>query len=258
MGGGGGGALGAVAGAAFPLYGMYQAGQSAQSAAEQQQAMAQAGLTQQQQARQQAIGFATQDFGQMAAIQNQFAMSKSLLDNQIGNLQQQQALFQQVGSQASELMSGKSAASLAPLQAQQDRAKQQLENHLRDQLGSGFAATSAGQEALARFNQQSQETMVGAQQQAIGQYLGYGAQYGSQINQGYNQTYSTAANINQQGIQGAAQQQALRIGAAGQPVNYNNAISTAGANQTADIYMGSAMQKVYGAAAGYATGSKGG
>lgn len=111
------------------------------------------------------------------------AQELSLLDKQLqtteAGLKRQQQLLSAVdpalmaaGKQALDLLGGKEAGILAPMKAEQDRQRQRLEARLRDQLGPGYATSSAGIEALSRFDAQSQAQLTQAQQSAIGQLLG--------------------------------------------------------------------------------------
>jgi hypothetical protein len=67
---------------------------------------------------------------------------------------------------------GQDSASLAPLKAEQERQRQRLELQLRDQMGGGFAGTSAGQNAVMQFNTRANEQMQTARDAKLGQLLG--------------------------------------------------------------------------------------
>lgn len=76
----------------------------------------------------------------------------------------------EASQQALKLLRGESASSLAPLQSQQATQRQALVNQLRSQgIGEN---SSAGLNALARFDQQAALTSSQAQQQQLGTLLG--------------------------------------------------------------------------------------
>jgi hypothetical protein len=70
-------------------------------------------------------------------------------------------------AQAFELLQGKEAASLAPLRAERQRQRQTLLNTLRAQLGPGAENSSAGQQALNRFDAQTSNVMASQQQSTL-------------------------------------------------------------------------------------------
>lgn len=205
----------------------------------------------QENAQKQAEAIAQPSFQQMATIQQQLSMSHSVLSTQLGQLQQQQSLYSQAAGQASALMSGQNAATLAPMQQQIQYQQQQLENQLRQQLGPGYAATSSGQEALNRFSQMAEQTTVNTQQQAVGQYLGYANALGANYNQGVNSAYSTAGGLNNSALSQMGNIQANQVAAIrGTMPNFNPSIQTAGSGSTAGIMVGQDMTSLAGTALG--------
>lgn len=78
----------------------------------------------------------------------------------------------EAGKQALELMQGKEAATLSPLKNQRAKQRAQLENQLRQKLGSGYAESSAGIQALAAFDESTDNVLANAQQQSLSQFLG--------------------------------------------------------------------------------------
>ncbi len=78
----------------------------------------------------------------------------------------------EAGKQAHELLQGKEAAVLDPLKRQRERQKGQLRERLRSQLGPGFETSSAGIEAMGRFDTETGDLLMGHQQQVVGQLLG--------------------------------------------------------------------------------------
>ncbi len=75
----------------------------------------------------------------------------------------------EAGQQAHSLLKGKEAAILQPIRRNRERQRRQLESNLRQQLGSGYASSTAGIEALGRFDERTGDFMLQAQSQALGQ-----------------------------------------------------------------------------------------
>lgn len=91
------------------------------------------------------------------------------------NLARQEQLVSQIdptileaSQQALRLLRGESSSTLAPLQQQRDTQRQKLLNNLREQLGPGAETSTAGMQALSRFDSETSNIMSGAQQQALG------------------------------------------------------------------------------------------
>jgi hypothetical protein len=85
----------------------------------------------------------------------------------------------QAGQQAHQMMKGQQAGILAPMRQQQSMDRRKLEAQLAAQFGPGYASSSAGMEALARFDQNSQMGLQQAQMQAfnqVSQFMGFGMQ----------------------------------------------------------------------------------
>lgn len=85
------------------------------------------------------------------------------------------------GKNLLQLLQGKAADTLAPMQTQLARQRAQLVSNLSSQLGPGYATSSAGIEALTRFDQQSSLAVSQAQQQALSTVAStYGGLFGAQ------------------------------------------------------------------------------
>lgn len=82
----------------------------------------------------------------------------------------------EAGKQAYSLMRGQEAAILGPLNRQRSRMKDSLRDTLRKQLGPGFETSSAGIEAMNRFDTETSDITTQAQQQAISGLLGQALQ----------------------------------------------------------------------------------
>lgn len=246
----------AAVGIAAVVAGTVVSANAQQSAANAQHDEAQTQLQFQEQTRDQANAIAQPTFQEMQGIQTQIQMSSDLLDTQISQIKQQQTLYENVTDQATKLLNGQDAASLTPLNQSIAAQRTQLQNQLRDQLGTGYAATSAGQEALARFDQQANASTVSAQQSSIAQYMGYSSQLGSQVTNEYNSAYGMSNNILQNAQSNQMQLQANQIAAINAtPVNFNNAIATAGYQSVGAGVIGGGISQVGGILAG--AGAKG-
>lgn len=104
----------------------------------------------------------------------------------------------EAGKQAYAMLQGQEATTLGPLKQQRARDRQKLTETLRRQLGPGFETSSAGIEALSRFDEGTSSVLGQAQQNAIGQFLGV-----SQNAAGMSRSSINAAN---QGIRATGAQ----------------------------------------------------
>lgn len=96
------------------------------------------------------------------------------IKNQERNLARQEQLISQIdptiieaSQQALRLLKGEESSTLAPLKAQRDRQRQKLLASLREQLGPGAETSTAGIQALNRFDAETSSIYGGAQQQAL-------------------------------------------------------------------------------------------
>lgn len=79
----------------------------------------------------------------------------------------------EAGKQAYAMLNGdKEAGILSTIRRQRERQKQALSDNLRRQLGPGFETSSAGIEALNKFDLATDDAINGAQMGAINQLLG--------------------------------------------------------------------------------------
>jgi hypothetical protein len=122
------------------------------------------------------------------------------ISGQERDLGRQEALLQNIdpaiieaSQQALKLMRGEQAKTLAPMQAQRDQQRQKLLNSLREQLGPGAETSTAGMQALNKFDSETNSLFAGAQQQAI-QSLGSTF---STFNQGRQANAQGAMNLGQ-------------------------------------------------------------
>jgi hypothetical protein len=233
------GAAGSVAGAAIGAVsqGSIAGSQAAQAAQNRQLAMQQAAPTAQE----------------LSTIQNQLDQQSRYQSIQAASVQRDTSILNtldpslvQAGQQASQLMSGQSAAILAPMKQQQTMERNQLQASLAAQFGPGYASSSAGQQALQQFDMSSNLQLQQAQMQAfnnVTQYMNYGIQSSNAINSSDRLMAETSDNMSAQALRGMNAIQTRQI----------NAIegSSAGMNATAGSQFAGAS------AAGEAIGSMG-
>ena len=96
------------------------------------------------------------------------------LKSQQANVNRQNALVAsldpniiEAGKQTAQLLQGKSAPVLAEIQNQRNAQRQQLQSQLTQQMGPGGASSSAGQQALAKFDLDTANMMNSTQQQYL-------------------------------------------------------------------------------------------
>lgn len=128
-------------------------------------------------------------------------LQQAMSVNQQGINQSQQLLqsanpaLLAAGQQALQLMQGKSAAALAPIQNQRSQGRAQLEQQLQQQLGPGYKTSSAGIQALNNYDQATTNAMTNAQQSTLGQFLGV-SQNAEQLGMyGQNQGINNMSNL---------------------------------------------------------------
>ncbi len=137
----------------------------------------------------------------------------------------------EASNQALKLLRGESSSTLAPIQNQRGQQRQKLLDTLRSQLGPGAETSTAGIQALTRFDSETNNLLSGQQQSALqglgntfNQFSGYGQQLNQSIGQ-YGQLTGARA-----GLQG---NYASLLNSAANPLQ-----QTAGAQFTADTLKG--------------------
>lgn len=130
----------------------------------------------------QAQGFAAQAAAdltpsptELAAANQQIAVAERAVKRQEELLDSIDPALRAAGDQALALLEGKEAPILKPLQRARQRQRDQLRNRLRETLGPGFEGTTAGQQALQRFDEGTADTLANAQQAATSSLLGVAA-----------------------------------------------------------------------------------
>ena len=226
--GGDGGLLGGIS---QTLFGDSGAG-AAQSAAEAQQRAAGANYNQ------------IKSIGEQMTTQGLLNYDKALQASD-RNLQRQEQMIAQIdptvleaSKQALKLLKGESAPALAPAQQQRQMQRQQLLNTLREQLGPGAETSTAGIQALNRFDSETNSLLGQQQQSAL---------------QGINQTFNTFGSYSQQLNPLISQYADITNARAGLQSNYANLLNQASApvQQTAGAqYTGAVLRGQQNAAFG--------
>ena len=230
-------------------------GGSQRTEAEAQQQAAAASQAQATKTQNMAISAATPTAEELLGISNQYANASAFMKTQIGNLQNSMQLLNstqpslmQAGIQAYQLMTGQAAASLAPIQNERALQRTQLQNSLQAKMGSGYATSSAGMEALSQFDQQTTSLMTNAQQSAIAQYLGVSASVMPNMTNLTNSVYGQGSNLTGAAIGATQSSQNMQLGAI--TGTASNMYNSAGAPWAGQGYLANAQGQLGNAAAG--------
>lgn len=180
-------AVAGIAGVGANVFGALKSSSAIGDAANAQIAATQQALQAQIQERQQITALATQSAqmspSEINSINSILNTKGAALASTMQSINQQQTQLNAMdpnvkaaGQNLYNLLSGQAAATLAPLQKQQQMQRSQQMNALAQQLGPGFMSTSAGIEAMTKFDTQQSLALTQAQQSALGQitstYLG--------------------------------------------------------------------------------------
>jgi hypothetical protein len=164
------------------------------SAAKYQGRIAEAQLAEQRRTRELATAAAEPSPAELAQMQQSISLNEQDIARKQKLIESADPALIEAGKQALGLLQGKNAKSLAPLQAQRQQQRQALQQRLKAQLGPGYETTTAGQQALAQFDQSSALANADVQQQTLGQLLGVAQNtannYGMQSNIGNAATLS--------------------------------------------------------------------
>ncbi len=160
------------------------------------------------------------------------------LKNQEKNLARQEALISQIdptiveaSQQVLKLMRGEDSTTLSPLKRQRELQRQKLLNSLREQLGPGAETSTAGIQALTRFDSESANIFGGAQQQAMGTLTQIGNSWGNSRPDMFREIMGRSQFG--QGKSNLLMNQASILSGAGKGL-----IDTAGAQYTGDVMRG--------------------
>jgi hypothetical protein len=154
--------------------------------------------------------------GELAELDRQTGMLDKFLNMQQAGLARQESVFSQMDPvfaeslrQSQATLEGKESSLNAPMQRQRAQQREALVNSLRSQMGAGFETSTAGAQALARFDAESQGVSAQVQSQTLGQL--------NSMTQGLgnlrNATAQTAGALSAQHMSAMGQLQNRKIGA---------------------------------------------
>lgn len=238
--GGGGGASGVAgglsSGGVFGALGAYEADKGNRQAAA---AAQNAALAQQRMA-----GKAYKEVAGIvnpATVQGLLTMDKSIA-SQEKNLARQEELISQIdptiieaSQQALKLLRGEKSSTLAPAEQQRQQQRQTLLNTLREQLGPGAEMSTAGMQALTRFDSETNQLLASQQQQALSGLGSIAGQFNTTRPDMLRQISGLSSLAGQRA--GLAFDQANSLFAARQPM-----LGTAGGQFTGDLMRGQYRQ----------------
>lgn len=197
--------------------------------------------------------------GEIQSINQILADKQTALDTTTASLSKMQAQVDAMDPQVKaagknlyDLMSGKAAEMLGPIQAQIDLQRKQMMSNLSSQMGPGFMSSTAGLQAMTNFDIQTSSLVAQTQFQAISQASNvYSSTAGMQqqgqnaITSQFGSAWQLAQNANSVALQ-ANQYGANRVTSAtefGQQMQQNaqqNMMGMAGGQFAGDAYLGSA------------------
>lgn len=143
-----------------------------QRAAALQGQMAEAQLAEQQNQRAQATSAAAPSLAELQQLSNSVQLNQTDIERKQKLLASADPALMEAGQQALKLLQGGEAANLDPLKRQRAEGRTQLEAQLRQQLGSGYATSSAGIEALRKYDESTSNSLQTAQSQSLATLLG--------------------------------------------------------------------------------------
>lgn len=114
-----------------------------------------------------AIDKAMNDPQELMMLNNAMGAAERDLVRQERMIEAMDPAVKEAASQVYNLLQGKEASSMAPLRAERQRQRQTLLNTLRAQLGPGAENSSAGQQALSRFDAETSNVMAQNQQSSL-------------------------------------------------------------------------------------------
>lgn len=126
----------------------------------------------QQQNRAEAMALAAPTADEIATMHEQNAVNERDISRKESLLASADPALIEAGKQALGLLKGENIQSLEPLRQQREQQKEVLKSQLRNQLGEGYETSTAGIQALSRFDQATSQTMFDATNQRLGTLLG--------------------------------------------------------------------------------------
>lgn len=228
-------------------------------------AQAQAGAARDQldfekQVRSRALDMAAMTPQEIQLLSKQFQLQEQGTQQLMAGLQRQQELLDSVdpalkeaGRQAYALLRGENSAQVAPILAERARQRSRVEDNLRNELGSGYATSTAGIEALSRFDAQTDQLRTQTAQNLLNTSA---AVRPDPINV-VNQAFLGSQNLGNNFLSARTNLVNRQLSAiSGTPVNFNNYIGTAGAPFVGDIARAQNISNMFGSI-GRAAGAAG-
>lgn len=185
--------------------------------------------------RRQAVGYAAPTPQEIQSLQNAASMNQADYERRQAILASADPAMIELGQQTLAMLRGqKEVGSNAALRSEFTRQRQQLEDKLRAQLGSGYATSSAGIQALAEFDRNQANSIQANQQQTLNSYLGTLAGFSQQGTQSNIGNASTLAQL--YGNQSSRMANAYTG-------TSSNVISTAGAGNVGQAQFGNVLSQ---------------
>lgn len=214
-----------------------------------------------EQARTQAVGYATPNASQLAQMGTNLELQNQALITNMQGIDRDNAILdsidpaiKQAGTEAYNLLTGQASAALKPLQDQQARQRTALTQSLAASLGPDYATSSAGAQALAQFDQNAQLTTSQVQQSTLGQLLGVVQNANMNPVNNASTAFNTLGNLNAQGFTMGQNISAGEVGAIeGTPPAYQNLYTAAGNSNIGQAIQGQGMGNIFNTAAGIGT-----
>jgi hypothetical protein len=164
------GAAAAVVGAAGAgLAGQFITGRRI---AEAQAGAAEAELAEARRTREQAIELAEPTPEELAQIDRAVELNEQDIARKTKLIEASDPAIIEAGRQALQLLRGEEARTLDPVRRARQEQRERLQDTLRSELGSGFATSTAGQQALNRFDQETDSLLAQEQDRSLGRLLG--------------------------------------------------------------------------------------
>lgn len=174
--------------------------------------------------REQALGFAAPTAQELAGMQAEldnmnrlYTLQSAAYDRDVKIVNAIDPGILSAGQNAYDLMNGKSAPTLKPLQDQITQQRAQLSSQLEKQLGPGYQTSSAGIQALNQFDMNAASTLSQAQQSYMGSTGNLLSQLTSarpNLGNEANQNATTLGNLSQSYLGSAGQIQTRQTNAA--------------------------------------------
>ena len=168
-------------------------GGAGRRSAEAQQRIAEAQLAEQVRTRELATAAAEPSIAEMRQLERSIALNDKDIVRKERLIASSDPALIEAGQQALALLRGQDAAILSPLKNQRAKERAKLDERLRAQLGTGYETSTAGLQALAAFDEASNNVYANAQQQSLAQLLGVAQQ--TSANYGLQNNIANAGSI---------------------------------------------------------------